>query len=224
MNTCERLRSCSDRARTAQLGRSSKQKPADEPAEVSHNRKQDQCPSGRRREPKGHQVGFQLDLQRAAACYRSHCREIIELREHRMSTPEPLENNGQPARNQPGSHRTVRIRLQTGSVKPPLASSAKLQHGKDRAYHRIHRVLNIRDQLVRKEGNTQPAPPALKPRYRNPPLLKRIQLDRVALIRLDRPVAVRATTNRAVRPQEGEKNRSGPLERIFRIPKPSRIC
>ena len=104
-------------------------------------------------------------------------------------------------------------------MKPPLASLPKLQNRQKRTHDRIDRVSNIRDQLMRKKGKRPPPPPpALEPGNGDPSLAKRVQLNRPALIRCDLPVAVRAPTNRAERPQEGKEIDPALSEGLFVFP------
>lgn len=135
-----------------------------------------------------------------------------------MSTPEPLENHGHPAGNQPRRHGTVRIHLQRGAVKPPLAPPTILQDQKNRPDHRIHRVLDIRNQLLGKKGKRPAFAPAKKSGYRHPSLPEGIQINRVAPVRLHRPAATLRATNRAVRPQGGEKIDPASQKRSFVFP------
>ena len=203
----------------AQLGRGAEQKPATLSAIALDDRHQDVGTCRRRPGPKGGEVHLQSRTDRVFRACPSDPRQIIARPQDRMRTPEPLVNYGQPAGYQPGCDQAVRIHLQAGSVKPPPAPPAMFQNQKDRPYDRIHRVLHIGNQLLGKKGEGSPLTPAQEPGDRNTPLLKRIQLDGMSPIRLHRPVAVLRATDRAVRPQVGEKIDLFGQKRSFVFPK-----
>ena len=135
-----------------------------------------------------------------------------------MRTPKPLENHSHPAGNQPRRHGTLWIHLQRGSVKAALASPPVLQNQKHCPDHRIHRVLNIRNQLLGKKGKRPAFAPAEKSGYGDPSLPEGIQINGVPPVRLHRLVAISSATNRARRPQVAEKIDPASQEGSFVFP------
>ena len=126
--------------------------------------------------------------------------EIAKPNEHSMSAAKPLQNDSQPAGYQPGGHKAFRIQRHHGAkeaLAPHLPILKAQQEGGD---HRHHRVLEVGDQLDRKKGEGSLVLAAEKPRNGDQLFFElREQINGMAPIRVDLPIAVQSAADRADR-------------------------
>ena len=134
--------------------------------------------------------------------------EVAKPNEHPMSAAKPLQNDGQPAGDEPGGHKAFRIQRHHGAkeaLAPYLPILKAQQHGGD---HRHHRVLEVGDQLDREKGEGSLVLAAEKPRNGDLFLLEPgEQFNGIAPIRLDHSIAVKLSADRA-----GRSNGSGEID------------
>ena len=143
--------------------------------------------------------------------------QIVESIQHRMGTPKSSKHCRQPAGNQPRGQITVWIHLHHGAPKAPLAHLPISKTKQQRPDHRTHGVLKVGNQLDRKQRKRHSASSAQKARNGNPLLLKaRKQLNGIAPVRRNLPIAMKSSTDRAQRPKVGyEINPAG--QKRFRV-------
>jgi hypothetical protein len=143
--------------------------------------------------------------------------QVVPTSEHGMGTPKASKDRNHPVGHQPGGHLTVRINFHRSPVEPLLpplpTSQAQEQSPQDRA----GRVLEIGDQLNRQQREGSRAPSAHKAGYGDASLLNPWkQLNGVAPIGTDRPVAMLLPANGAGGADEGGKINPTGKER-FRV-------
>jgi hypothetical protein len=136
-----------------------------------------------------------------------------------MGTPKPLHNDRQPAGNQPRSDLTVRIHRYRCAKETPLAHLPTPKTHKQRPHHRTDRVLKVGYQLDREQRKGPAVPWAQKARNGNSLLLEvRKQLNGIPPVRGNLSIAIKIATDRAERPNKGEKIDLTGQKRFFVFP------
>lgn len=81
-----------------------------------------------------------------------HATQIVQPPQNPMGTPKPMDNDLQPAHNQPRGQQTIRIHRihrNHGAPKTPLPPLPTSITQKQCPEHRTHRILQVRNQLDR---------------------------------------------------------------------------
>lgn len=132
--------------------------------------------------------------------------QVIPAPQYCMSTSKASQDNSPPGGHQPGGHATIRRYANRGIPKTLPALLLPCQRQQQRPDHRTHRVLEIGNQLDRKQRKGPPPFSTEEPGNGNRLLLKlRKKLDRISPVRRDLSVAIRLPTERTARPKVGEK-------------------
>jgi hypothetical protein len=132
--------------------------------------------------------------------------EVVKPNEHPVSTAKPFQNDGQPAGNQPWGHKALRVQRHRGAIETLATHLPKLKPQQEGPDHRSDRVLEVGDQLQRQQGEGSPPLAADKPRNGDPLFLElREELNGIAPIRGDLPIAVRFPTDGTQRSKGGGK-------------------
>jgi hypothetical protein len=143
--------------------------------------------------------------------------QVVPASQHGMGTPKPSKDHSHPAGHQPGGHLTIWLNLYRGPVEPLLPALPTPQAQEQGPQQGTGRVLEIRNQLGGQQGQGSPAASAHKAGYGDASLLKPWkQLNGVAPIGTDRPVAMLLAANGASGSDEGGKINPAGKER-FRV-------
>lgn len=123
-----------------------------------------------------------------------------------MGTPQPEYNHPQPAGDQPGGQKAVRIHRYRGAMKTLLSHLPALQAQEQSPDNGIDAVLEVGNQLARQYGKGFLLLIAQKSGNRNTLFLElREQVDGISPIGHNLPVAPLLATDRAGRAKEREK-------------------
>ena len=130
--------------------------------------------------------------------------QIVKPTQHRMGTPKPTGNYGQPADNQPRRHQTVRIHLNRCPIETPLTHLPILITQKQGSDHSPHGVLQIRNQLNRQQRKGCLLFSAHKSGNGDPSLLEPgKQFNGISPVRGNLSITVITTADRTLGPDKG---------------------
>ena len=132
--------------------------------------------------------------------------KVIKSHKDPVPPAKPLQNNRQPADNEPGSDKAFRVHANRCAIEALLTHLPALKRQKQGPDHCADRVLKVRDQLNRQEGKSPSLLPAQKPG--NGDLLlpeSGEQLNHMPPIRSDFSIAFRTIADGAHRPNRIRK-------------------
>jgi hypothetical protein len=158
-----------------------------------------------RSQAKGHEVGCHFFPGRSLILDVDGA-EVVKPHKHPMSSAKPLQNDCQPASNEPGGDETIRVHANRCAKKAMLTHLSALKRQKEGPDHGPDRVLKVRDQLDWQEGKALFPLPAEK--TGNGDLLfpeLREELDGKPPIGGDLSIAIRTTTDGTDRSNGGRK-------------------